>query len=264
VMVCGPTGSGKTTTLHSLLAHINTADRKIWTVEDPVEITQDGLCQVQVNPRLGLDFPTVLRSFLRADPDVIMVGETRDAETARTVTAAALTGHLVFSTMHTNSAVESVLRLIDLDVDPFNFSDALVAVVGQRLVRGLCHCKQPHAASGEEIAFLAREYCRESGQDPAEIAARWRKRHGDASGAVTLQAPHGCPDCENSGYKGRLGVYELLVNSPALKAAIQRRANSGELLRLALQEGMTTLEQDAIEKILQGHLDLKQVLTSCR
>jgi type II secretory ATPase GspE/PulE/Tfp pilus assembly ATPase PilB-like protein len=264
VLVCGPTGSGKTTTLHSLLAHINTADRKIWTVEDPVEITQDGLCQVQVNPKLGLDFPTVLRSFLRADPDVIMVGETRDAETARTVTAAALTGHLVFSTMHTNSAVESVVRLIDLDVDPFNFSDALVAVVGQRLVRSLCHCRQPHPASGGEIESLAREYCRESGQDPAEVAARWRKRYGDASGALTLQAPHGCPDCENSGYKGRLGVYELLVNSPAIKAAIQRRANSGELLRLALQEGMTTLEQDAIEKILQGHLDFKQVLTSCR
>ncbi|WBY03141.1 ATPase, T2SS/T4P/T4SS family [Ramlibacter tataouinensis] len=264
LLVCGPTGSGKTTTLHALLAHINTPERKIWTVEDPVEITQEGLCQVQVNAKLGLTFPAVLRSFLRADPDVIMVGETRDAETARTVTAAALTGHLVLSTMHTNSAVESVVRLVDLEVDPFNFSDALVAVVGQRLVRRLCQCKRPYAANREEIQALAHESCRETGQDPSELAARWRTRYGDADGAITLHAAQGCPDCDHSGYKGRLGVYELLVNSPAIKKAIQRRAGAGELLQLAVQEGMATLEQDAIAKILQGHLDFKQVLASCR
>ena len=264
LFVCGPTGSGKTTTLHSLLAHINTPDRKIWTVEDPVEITQDGLCQVQVNTKLGLNFPEVLKSFLRADPDVIMVGETRDAETARTVTAASLTGHLVFSTMHTNSAVDSVLRLLDLEVDPFNFSDALLGVVGQRLVRKLCHCKRAHLASPEEIEALAHEYCRETGQAPQEIAARWRSRYGNAEGQITLYAPGGCPECDQSGYKGRLGVYEMLVNTPSVKKAIQQKAPSDEILRLAVADGMTTLEQDALEKTMQGHLDLKQVLASCR
>ncbi|MEJ8838617.1 GspE/PulE family protein [Ramlibacter sp. AN1133] len=264
LFVCGPTGSGKTTTLHSLLAHINTPDRKIWTVEDPVEITQDGLCQVQVNPKLGLTFPEVLKSFLRADPDVIMVGETRDAETARTVTAASLTGHLVFSTMHTNSAVESVLRLLDLEVDPFNFSDALLGVVGQRLVRKLCHCKRPHLASAEEVEALAHEYCRETHQAPDEIAARWRSRYGNPQGQITLYAPGGCPECDQSGYKGRLGVYEVLANTPAVKKAIQQKAPSDEILRLAVADGMTTLEQDALEKTMQGHLDLKQVLASCR
>jgi type II secretory ATPase GspE/PulE/Tfp pilus assembly ATPase PilB-like protein len=264
MFVCGPTGSGKTTTLHSLLSHINTPDRKIWTVEDPVEITQDGLCQVQVNTKLGLTFPEVLKSFLRADPDVIMVGETRDAETARTVTAASLTGHLVFSTMHTNSAVESVLRLLDFDIDPFNFSDALLGVVGQRLVRKLCHCKRPHLATREEIEALAHEYCRETHQPPAEIAARWRSRYGNPEGQITLFAPGGCPECDQSGYKGRMGVYEVLVNSPAIKKAIQQKAPSDDILQIAVQEGMTTLEQDALEKTMQGHLDLKQVLASCR
>jgi type II secretory ATPase GspE/PulE/Tfp pilus assembly ATPase PilB-like protein len=264
VFVCGPTGSGKTTTLHSLLSHINTPERKIWTVEDPVEITQDGLCQVQVNPKLGLTFPEVLKSFLRADPDVIMVGETRDADTARTVTAASLTGHLVFSTMHTNSAVESVLRLLDLDVDPFNFSDALLAVVGQRLVRKLCHCKKPHVATADEVDALAHEYCRETGHSPAEIAARWRSRYGNREGQITLFSPAGCPTCDHSGYKGRMGVYEVLTNTPAIKRAIQQKAPSGELLLIAVAEGMTTLEQDALEKTMQGFLDLKQVLASCR
>lgn len=264
MLVCGPMGSGRTTTVHSLLASINTPERKIWTVEDPVEITQDGLCQVQVNPKLGLTFPEALRSFLRADPDVIMVGETRDAETARMVTAASLTGHLVFTTMHTGSAVESVLRLVDLEVDAFNLSDALIGVLGQRLVRRLCSCKQPHVATSDEIHTLAHEYCRETPLDHIEVAARWRTRYGDPNGAITLYSSKGCPQCEGSGYKGRLGVHELLMNSPAIKKAIQRSASPDELLQIATQEGMLTLEQDAIEKILQGDLDLKQVLASCR
>lgn len=264
VLVCGPTGAGRTTTVHSLLASINTPDRKIWTVEDPVEITQDGLCQVQVNPKMGVTFPAALRSLLQADPDVIMVGETQDAETARLVTAASLTGHLVFSTMHTSSAVESVQRMIDLQVDAFNLSDALVGVLSQRLVRRLCSCRQPHAATPDEIHTLAHEYCRDTPLDHIDVAARWRTRYGDADGAITLYSPKGCPHCENTGYKGRLGVHELLVNSPEIKKAIQRNASGSELLQMAVHEGMLTLEQDAIEKILQGHLDLKQVLTSCR
>lgn len=265
LFVCGPTGSGKTTTLHSLLSHINTPQRKIWTVEDPIEISQDGLCQVQVNAKLGLSFPEVLRSFMRADPDVIMVGETRDPETARTVIAASLTGHLVLSTMHTNSAVESVVRLLDFGLDPFNFSDALLGILGQRLVRRLCSaCRVSHAASSEEIDALAHEYCRDLDLDPAEITTRWRSRFGGSDGTITLYSPVGCPLCDQSGYKGRMGVYELLVASPTVKTQIQSRVTSSEILQEAVKSGMTTFEQDAIEKVLQGQLDFKQVQASCR
>jgi type II secretory ATPase GspE/PulE/Tfp pilus assembly ATPase PilB-like protein len=264
VLVCGPTGSGKTTTLHSLLGHINTPHRKIWTVEDPIEISQDGLCQVQVNAKLGLSFPEVLRSFLRADPDVIMVGEMRDPETARTVIAASLTGHLVLSTMHTNSAVESVIRLLDLGLDPFNFSDALLGIVGQRLVRRLCTtCRTPHEATSDEIDALAQQYCRVGGLDPHEITMRWRSRYGSSNGTLALHSAVGCALCDGSGYKGRMGVHELLAASPGIKAKIQAKATSAEILREALDGGMVTLEQDAIEKILQGHLDFEQVQAAC-
>jgi len=265
LFVCGPTGSGKTTMLHSLLSHINEPQRKIWTVEDLIEITQEGLCQVQVNAKLGLTFPEVLRSFLRADPDVIMVGETRDPETARAVIAASLTGHLVFSTMHTNSAVESVVRLLDFGLDAFNFSDALLGVVGQRLVRRLCPaCRTSHVASTAELELLAREYCRDGTLAPEAAVARWRSRYGTSDGAISLGSSVGCPACDHSGYKGRVGVYELLVATPAIKSAIQSRASSAEILQRAIDNGMVTLEQDAIEKILQGELDLKQVQASCR
>ena len=265
LFVCGPTGSGKTTTLHSLLSFINTPERKIWTVEDPIEITQEGLCQVQVNTKLDLTFPNVLRSFMRADPDVIMVGETRDPETARTVIAASLTGHLVFSTMHTNSAAESIIRLLDFGLDPFNFSDALLGVVGQRLVRRLCTaCSTARVASSEEMDALAHEYCRDTQANPQEMVTRWRSRYGAADGSVMLHAPVGCPVCDGSGYKGRMGVYEVLVATPAIKAKIQNRATVAEVQQNAIDDGMITFEQDAIEKILQGFLDLKQVLLNCR
>ncbi|MDO9031263.1 MAG: GspE/PulE family protein [Hydrogenophaga sp.] len=265
LFVCGPTGSGKTTTLHSLLSFINTPERKIWTVEDPIEITQEGLCQVQVNTKLDLTFPNVLRSFMRADPDVIMVGETRDPETARTVIAASLTGHLVFSTMHTNSAAESIIRLLDFGLDPFNFSDALLGVVGQRLVRRLCTaCSTARVASSEEMDTLAHEYCRDTQTEPQEMVTRWRSRYGAADGSVMLHAPVGCPVCDDSGYKGRMGVYEVLIATPAIKAKIQSRATVAEVQQNAIDDGMITFEQDAIEKILQGFLDLKQVLLNCR
>jgi len=265
LFVCGPTGSGKTTTLHSLLSFINTPDRKIWTVEDPIEITQDGLCQVQVNTKLDLSFHNVLRSFMRADPDVIMVGETRDPETARTVIAASLTGHLVFSTMHTNSAAESIIRLLDFGLDPFNFSDALLGVMGQRLVRRLCTaCTAPHVATAGELDALAHEYCRETPQAPADMVTRWRSRYGGADGQVTLNGPVGCTKCDGSGYKGRMGVYEVLVATPAIKARIQARATVAEVQLNAVNDGMITFEQDAIEKVLQGFLDLKQVMLNCR
>ncbi len=260
VFVCGPTGSGKTTTLHSILSHINTPDRKIWTVEDPVEITQDGLRQVQVQPRIDWTFAAVLRSFLRADPDVIMVGETRDQETARTVIEASLTGHLVFSTMHTNSAAESVVRLLDLGLDPFNFGDALLGVVGQRLARRLCAaCRRPHQASEEELAMLAYEYCVDTPLKAESIRAEWRKLHAAADGSITLHRAEGCEECNGSGYKGRLGVHELLINTPSIKRKIMARANVSEITEQAMLEGMATLRQDGIAKILQGYTDWEQI-----
>jgi type II secretory ATPase GspE/PulE/Tfp pilus assembly ATPase PilB-like protein len=262
LFVCGPTGSGKTTTLHSILAHINTPERKIWTVEDPIEITQDGLRQVQVQPRIEWTFATVLRSFLRADPDVIMVGETRDRETAHTVIEASLTGHLVLSTMHTNSAVESIVRLLDLGLDPFNFADALLGVVGQRLVRRLCPaCKEAYLASRETLDKLAHEYCDNTGLQPAQVITEWRATHARPDGAVTLYRACGCEECSGSGYKGRLGVHELLINSPSIKRKILSSGKVDDILQQAMAEGMSTLRQDGIDKILQGYTDWEQVRT---
>ena len=262
LFVCGPTGSGKTTTLHSLLNYINTPDRKIWTVEDPVEITQDGLRQVQVQAKIDWTFAAVLRSFMRADPDVIMVGETRDPETAKTVIEASLTGHLVFSTMHTNSAAESVVRLLDFGLDPFNFADALLGVVGQRLARRLCaHCKSTYPASNEEIELLAYEYCFETEVDPAALKVRWRQQFGRDGGHIALFKASGCDLCSGTGYKGRLGIHEVLIATAAVKKKIHARANVPEVLKVAVSEGMLTLRQDGIEKILQGHTDWEQIRT---
>ncbi|MES2355283.1 MAG: ATPase, T2SS/T4P/T4SS family [Pseudomonadota bacterium] len=264
IFVCGPTGSGKTTTLHSLLEYINTPERKIWTAEDPVEITQEGLCQVQVNKKIGWTFDTVLRSFLRADPDVIMVGETRDVETAKTVIEASLTGHLVFSTLHTNSAAESVVRLLDLGLDPFNFADALLAVVGQRLARRLCTtCRKPRIASNEELEILAQEYCWDTDLNSADVLEWWRMQHGNKDGVLTLYSTTGCGKCDNIGYKGRLGIHELLVTSSAVKRKIYSRASVPEILQTAMAEGMQTMRQDGIEKVLQGHTDLEQIQVVC-
>ena len=260
LFVCGPTGSGKTTTLHALLAFINTPERKIWTVEDPIEITQDGLRQVQVQTRIDWTFAAVLRSFMRADPDVIMVGETRDPETAKTVIEASLTGHLVFSTMHTNSAAESVVRLLDFGLDPFNFADALQGVVGQRLARRLCtQCRKVHSATDEELDLLVFEYCFETDLDPVAIRTQWITDYGGASGKLNLYASPGCQHCNNSGYKGRVGIHELLVSTAAIRKKIHARATVVEILHTAMAEGMRTIKQDGIDKILQGHTDWDQI-----
>ncbi|MDD2991070.1 MAG: GspE/PulE family protein [Zoogloea sp.] len=271
--VCGPTGSGKTTTLHSILGHINTPETKIWTAEDPVEITQKGLRQVQVNRKAGLDFPTVMRSFLRADPDVIMVGEMRDKETVSIGLEASLTGHLVFSTLHTNSAPESVVRLLDMGMDPFNFADALLGVLAQRLAKRLCaKCRQSYEPADEEIRHLLDEYCEDMRQtsvfqeDPVrardEILQDWRRRYADDQGRFTLYAPVGCEHC-TGGYKGRLGLHELMPGSDRIKELIQERARVASLLSAALEEGMRTLRQDGIEKVLTGLTDLRQVSKVC-
>ena len=261
-LVCGPTGSGKTTTLHSLLGRLNTDDCKIWTAEDPIEIAQPGLRQVQVNAKIGWTFAAAMRSFMRADPDVIMVGEMRDAETARIGVEASLTGHLVFSTLHTNSAAESVVRLLDLGMDPFNFADALLGVLSQRLVRRLCvRCRAAYAAPQSELEELAREYCVSSRDEPGRILEAWRERHRGAGGAVMLNAAKGCEQCNGSGYAGRLGVYELLVADASVKRLVQSRAPVAEVVATAQAGGMRMLKQDGIDKILQGHTDIHQVRT---
>ena len=255
ILVCGPTGSGKTTTLHSVLAHINQPDVKIWTAEDPVEISQPGLRQVQVQPKIGWTFAAAMRAFLRADPDIIMVGEMRDTETSKIGVEASLTGHLVFSTLHTNSAAESIVRLLDMGMDPFNFSDALLGVLGQRLARRLCsQCKRLRPASEAEISALAAEYCAETKLNPTEVAQQWRRDYS-VKGSLMLPEAVGCQACR-SGYAGRAGIYELLVATPRLKDLIRTRASIPQLVELACEGGMRLLRQDAIDKVLQGVLDL--------
>ena len=250
VLVVGPTGSGKTTTLHAALGYINVPERKIWTAEDPVEITQYGLRQVQVQPRIGFTFAAAMRSFLRADPDVVMVGEMRDEETAHIGIEASLTGHLVFSTLHTNSAPETITRLLDMGLDPFNFADALLGILAQRLVRTLCSaCKKPVHPPEQLFQELRQAYGPES---------------FDALGIhytpeFTLHQAVGCSECGDTGYKGRVGIHELLVSSPETKKMIQARARIEEIRTVATQEGMTTLLQDGILKILDGLTDFAQV-----
>ena len=252
-LVVGPTGSGKTTTLHSALGYINKEDTKIWTAEDPVEITQPGLRQVQVHAKIDFTFARAMRSFLRADPDVIMVGEMRDHETAAIGVEASLTGHLVFSTLHTNSAPETIVRLLDMDIDPFNFADALLGILAQRLVRTLCACKEAYLPSQEEFAELMQEYGME----------QWAKLGVSYSPSLRLHRPKGCSRCSDSGYKGRMGIHELLVASDEVKRLVQKRRPVEELRQRAVDEGMTTLLQDGIQKVLQGHTDFKQVRAVC-
>lgn len=259
ILVCGPTGSGKTTTLHSLLGHINSPERKIWTAEDPVEITQAGLRQVQVNSRIGWTFAAAMRSFLRADPDVIMVGEMRDEETTQVGIEASLTGHLVLSTLHTNSAPESVVRLLDLGMDPFNFADALQAILAQRLVKALCpKCKQAYEASDAEIGALADEFIYDTPLSKAETLTIWQTQFS-ADNKFTLYRPVGCNECNKTGYRGRVGIHELMTVTSSIKHLIQTHAPVSDLLQAAIFAGMRTLKQDGISKILQGQTDLVQV-----
>jgi type II secretory ATPase GspE/PulE/Tfp pilus assembly ATPase PilB-like protein len=264
VLCVGPTGSGKTTTLHSALSYINVPERKIWTAEDPVEITQPGLRQVQVNPKIDWTFAKALRAFLRADPDVIMVGEMRDEETAQMGIEASLTGHLVLSTLHTNSAPETVTRLIDMGLDPFNFADSLLCVLAQRLVRRLCsHCRISRPATEEETDELLDDYLQICPTDHAgftrdQVRAEWVERFGEDGQLMTYHAP-GCDKCGHTGQKGRAGLHELMVVSRELRRLIQTSARAEELQQCALIEGMRTLRQDGIEKVLQGITSVSEV-----
>jgi type II secretory ATPase GspE/PulE/Tfp pilus assembly ATPase PilB-like protein len=270
--VCGPTGSGKTTTLHSILKFLNTADTKIWTAEDPVEITQRGLRQVQVNKKAGIDFALVMRAFLRADPDIIMVGESRDKETVSMGIEASLTGHLVFSTLHTNSAPESIVRLLDMGMDPFNFADALLGILAQRLAKRLCDCKQEYLPDADEIKLFLAEYAEELRNSSAwkadyagearKLYESWIKLYG-SDGRLKFYKAAGCEKCNKTGYKGRVGLHELLVADDRLKRLVQERARVAELFAAAVEAGMRTLKMDGMEKVMLGMTDLKQVRSVC-
>ena len=251
ILCVGPTGSGKTTTLHAVLHRLNTDARKIWTAEDPIEITQEGLRQVQVQPKIGFTFAAAMRSFLRADPDVIMIGEMRDKETADVAIEASLTGHLVLSTLHTNSAVETVIRLLDLGCDSFNFADAMQGVLAKRLCKRLCtHCKEVYHPSAQEYDKIMREY------GPASWEAMDLPAYSDA---FTLHRGRGCDHCHQTGFRGRVALHELFRGSDEMKTLIQNRAKTAEMTSLAKKEGMITLMQDGILKVLGGLTTYEQV-----
>jgi type II secretory ATPase GspE/PulE/Tfp pilus assembly ATPase PilB-like protein len=253
-LAVGPTGSGKTTTLHSALGYINKPGIKIWTAEDPVEITQLGLRQVQCQFKIGLDFARVMRAFLRSDPDVIMIGEMRDKETASIGVEASLTGHLVFSTLHTNNAPETVTRLLDMGINPLNFSDAFQAVLAQRLARVLCEkCRTEYHPSEEEID---------------EIKMIYGKEDFDSSGLeltskTVIYKAEGCDECYGTGYKGRLGIHELMEGTKEIKRMIKKEASPEELFIQASNEGMTTMVQDGIAKAFDGFTDIDEIRRVC-
>ena len=270
--VCGPTGSGKTTTLHSILKILNTTEAKIWTAEDPVEITQRGLRQVQINRKAGIDFAMLMRAFLRADPDIIMVGESRDHETVSMGIEASLTGHLVFSTLHTNSAPESIVRLLDMGMDPFNFADALLGILAQRLAKRLCECKEGYFPDEDETQAFVDEYVEELRNTQAwqldregeakKLMASWLLHSADG-GRLRFYRAVGCDKCSQSGYKGRLGLHELLVADDQIKKLVQERARVADIFAAAVESGMRTLKMDGMEKVLLGLTDLRQVRAVC-
>lgn len=251
IFLCvGPTGSGKTTTLHAVMKHINTDERKIWTAEDPIEITQEGLRQVQVHSKIGFTFATAMRAFLRADPDVIMIGEMRDKETADIAIEASLTGHLVMSTLHTNSAVETVTRLLDMGCDSFNFADAMLGVLAMRLCKRICsHCKETYHPTPQEYEELVQGYG----------ARYWDKLGVMYTDDLTLYRGNGCDACNHSGFKGRVALHELLVGSEEIKNLIQAKARTAEILSVAMRDGMVTLLQNGIQKVLKGLTTYRQV-----
>ncbi|OYT21596.1 MAG: general secretion pathway protein GspE [Nitrospira sp. UW-LDO-01] len=251
IFLCvGPTGSGKTTTLHAVLKHINTDERKIWTAEDPIEVTQEGLRQVQVHPKIGFTFASAMRAFLRADPDVIMIGEMRDKETADIAIEASLTGHLVMSTLHTNSAVETVTRLLDMGCDSFNFADAMLGILAMRLCKRICsHCKEEYHPTPQEFDELVQGYG----------ARHWEKLGVTYTEDLRLSRGKGCEVCNQTGFKGRVALHELLVGSEEIKNLIQSRARTSEILNIAMRDGMVTLLQDGIQKVLKGLTTYRQV-----
>lgn len=254
ILLVGPTGSGKTTTAHAALQIINKPNIKIWTAEDPVEIAQQGIRQLQVHHKIGLDFAAAMRSFLRADPDVIMVGEMRDYETAKMGIEASTTGHLVMSTLHTNNAPETIVRLLDMGIDPFAFADSLLCVLAQRLVRRLCRrCKEAYHPTKQEYAELVHHY------GEKDFSALNLAYNDD----FQLFRAKGCEECNNMGYRGRMGLFELLIASDNIKHMIINRKSIAALRKTAMTEGMETLLQCGVAKVLAGETDLMEVLSVC-
>jgi general secretion pathway protein E len=242
VLVTGPTGSGKTTTLYAALSRINTSDKNIITIEDPIEYQLRGIGQMQVNPRIELTFAAGLRSILRQDPDVIMIGEIRDVETAEIAIQAALTGHLVLSTLHTNDSFGAVSRLADMGVEPFLVSSSLLGVMAQRLVRRVCpDCRQAYTPAENEI--------REIGLTPGVVGDRSFYRPGT-----------GCETCNQKGYRGRTGIHELLLLTDAVRSLVMQRADAATIRRAAVESGMSTLRDDGAEKILAGLTTVEEVV----
>lgn len=239
LLVTGPTGSGKSTTLYTALSELNTPEVNIITVEDPVEANIDGINQIQVNNKAELTFASALRSILRQDPDIIMIGEIRDTETATIAVQASITGHMVVSTLHTNSAAGTITRLEDMGIEPYLLADSVVGVIAQRLVRRLCpHCKRPHPATQEERELLSVSDGRE----------------------LTVYEAGGCPKCDNTGYRGRIGVYEIMEMTPALKTIISRGGGADEIREQALAEGMHTLRMSAAEYVEDGITSIGEMM----
>ena len=254
ILAVGPTGSGKTTSLHAILTNINKPGIKIWTAEDPIEITQAGLRQVEVKPKIGLDFARIMRAFLRADPDVIMIGEMRDEETASIGIEASLTGHLVFSTLHTNSAPETITRLLDMGLNPLNFSDAFLGVLAQRLTRRVCKdCMEEYPLTKDDFEMVYVDYGEKY----------WERTGIEYDPDMTLYRPVGCESCSNTGYRGRMGIHELMEGTPKIKLMIKKQANTEILFAQAMKEGMSTLRQDGIMKVFKGLTDMSEVRRVC-
>ena len=244
VLVTGPTGSGKTTTLYAALTELNSVEKNIITVEDPIEYRLSGINQVQVNPRAGLTFATGLRSILRNDPDIIMIGEIRDQETARIAVESALTGHLVLSTLHTNDAAGAITRLGDMKIEPYLTASSVIAVLAQRLVRVLCkQCRDPYTISREELR----------GSVPDFPLTKEEQE-------ITLYKPKGCLRCSNTGYSGRIGVFELLVVSDTIRHLTLQQRSAGEIAQAAVKEGMVTLRRDGLIKVREGITTLEESL----
>jgi general secretion pathway protein E len=242
VLVTGPTGSGKTTTLYAGLSRINTTDKNIITIEDPIEYQLHGVGQIQVNPKIELTFASGLRSILRQDPDVIMVGEIRDAETAKIAIQAALTGHLVFSTLHTNDSCGAITRLIDMGIEPFLVASSVIAVMAQRLIRRVCpSCREAYRPSVEELRQLGMSADRLEGNTVYRIGPT-------------------CPDCKHTGYRGRLGIHELLIIDDEVRNLTMKAADSASIRRVAAAKGMNSLREDGAEKVLAGMTTVEEVL----
>jgi general secretion pathway protein E len=245
ILVTGPTGSGKTTTLYAALSRINTPDLNILTVEDPVEYQIRGISQMAINPKIGLSFAAGLRSFLRQDPDVIMVGEIRDRETAEIAIQASLTGHLVFSTVHTNDAASAITRLVDMGVEPFLVASSLMAVMAQRLVRRVCpQCREAYQPTAEELKEVALT---------PEAVAR--------AGNPTIYRAKGCDACGGTGYRGRTGIYEMLMVDDDIRQLTLKNVDSSSIKRAGVQKGMLTLLDDGARKVLAGETTLAEVLS---